>query len=80
MIVHIFKIGLQRVVIDVRNGELRFDAGDADRFELEISHRSRRILRQCLIDADRDIVSSPYRLSRYEFRVGTCVGNDVCLQ
>ena len=80
VIVHIFKIGLQRVMIDVRNGEFRFDARNADRFELEISHRSRRILRQRLIDADCDIVTSPYRLSLYESRVGTSFGNDVRLQ
>ena len=80
MIVHIFKIGLQRIVVDVGNGEFRFDAGNADRFELEIGYRSRCILRQRLIDTDRDIVSSPYRLSRNKARIGTCFGNDVRLQ
>ena len=50
VIVGIFKTSLQRVVVYVRNGKFRLNAIDPHCLELQIRHRTRCILRQCLID------------------------------
>ena len=39
VVVGVFETGWQGIVVDVGDGEVRFDARDIDRFELEISHR-----------------------------------------
>ncbi len=57
MIVRVLKTGLQRVVVDVSDRQLGFHPLQADRLELQVGHRSGRILRQRLVDADRDFLS-----------------------
>ncbi len=57
MIVRVLKTGLQRVVVDVGDRQLGFHPLQADRLELQVGHRSGRILRQRLVDADGDFLS-----------------------
>ena len=52
MVIRIFEIGLEQVVIDVRNGKLGLDARNPHRHELEKYHGSCCILLQGMIDPD----------------------------
>ena len=62
VIVHVFKIGLQRIVVDVGNGQFGFYPRNADGFKLQIRHRAGRILRKRLIDFYCNMRAARYRL------------------
>ena len=55
MVVGVFEAGLEHVVVDITNRQLRAHAGDAHRLELEVGHGAGRVLRQRLVDAQRDL-------------------------
>ena len=54
VIVRVQMVDLQQVVIDILRAELGADAIEADRLQRQHHHRAGRILRERLVDADRD--------------------------
>ena len=54
MVIRIFKSALQRIVIDIADAQFRLYLVDPHRFQLQIRHRSCRILCQRLIDRNGD--------------------------
>jgi len=54
VIVRVFKADLNRIVVDVADGELRADPGDVHGFKLQISQGARGVLGERLVDADAD--------------------------
>ena len=57
MIVRVFKAGLQGIMVDIGHAALRFHPVNAHGFQLQIGHRPRGILRQRLIDPDRNFLA-----------------------
>ena len=57
VVVRVFKAGLQCVVVDIGDAQLGPDALYAHRFKLEIGHRARRVLRERLVYAQRDLAA-----------------------
>ena len=57
MIVGIAEIHLQRIVINVAYGNVRFDLRNPEGFKLEPCHRARGVLGQSLIDVQADFAS-----------------------
>ena len=55
VVVGIFKAGLQHIVVNVADRDIGAHARDADGLELEVGHCPRRILRQRLVYADRNL-------------------------
>ena len=78
VVVHVLEVFLERVVVDIGNGEFGFDPVEPDRFELEIGHGAGSVLRQRLIDSDRDIFPAggkrPSRLDKMllQYFFGKC--------
>ena len=54
VVVGVLEARLQHVMIDVRDRSLGHCFIDAERFELKIAHRARRVLRQRLVDRNND--------------------------
>ena len=54
VIVGVFKAGLQGVMVDIGHAAFRFHPVNAHGFQLQVGHRTRGILRQGLIDSDRN--------------------------
>ena len=57
MVVGVLEARLEHVVVDVADRELRAHARDAHRLELEVGHRAGGVLRQRLVDAERDLAA-----------------------
>jgi hypothetical protein len=57
MIVGIAKVRLQQVVIDVLRRQLRPHLRNVERLELQHHHRAGRVLRERLVDLERDLGS-----------------------
>jgi hypothetical protein len=57
MVVGIFKVRLQKVVIDILGREFGLDSRDLHRFEFEHDHRSGGVLGEGLIDFETDLVT-----------------------
>ena len=56
VVVRIFEAGLQGIVVNISDRALGPDLIDAHRLELQIGHRAGRILRQCLVDSEADLL------------------------
>lgn len=56
MVVGVFKSRLQGVVVDVSDGKLCLNLVDVHGFQLQVNHRAGGILRQRLIDFNRDFL------------------------
>lgn len=52
MIVPVFRSVLHHIVVDIGNGEFRFDFVDSHGFQFEVCHGSGCILREGLVDSD----------------------------
>ena len=57
VIVRVFKAGLQGIMVDIGHAALCFHPVNAHGFQLQIGHCPRGILRQRLIDPDRDFLA-----------------------
>ena len=55
VVVRVLEVDLEEVVVDVLDGGLDLDAVDAELLELHQGHRPGRVLRQRLVDAERDL-------------------------
>ena len=79
VVIHVLEIGLERVVVNVRNRKFRADARNPDCLELQIGHRSSRVLRERLVDFYRDVRPALDRLVFREFGLGASIAYDVRL-
>ena len=79
VVVHVLEVSLERVVVDVRDGKLRLHARNPDCLELEVRHRTRRVLGERLVDFQRDVLPARDGVPLPEIDVGTSFGNDVLL-
>src|SRR5205823_5767735 len=57
VVVRIFEVDLKDVVVDVHNRGVDLDAVDLEELELHAGHRSGRVLREGLVDAERDLLA-----------------------
>ena len=82
VVVGVLKARLQGVVVDIGNRQLGAHAGDADGFKFKISHGSRGVLCQCLVNAKGNLVSGNHlalnKMLLYDF-LCYCKSHDVLL-
>jgi len=57
VVIRVFKADLNRVVIHIAHGQIGLDTIKAHALELQIGHRAGRVLREGLIDTDREFLA-----------------------
>ena len=57
VVVRVLEVDLEDVVVDVDDGRLDLDAVDLEQLELHAGHRPGGVLRERLVDAQRDLLS-----------------------
>ncbi|EQD23940.1 MAG: hypothetical protein D084_Lepto4C00659G0001 [Leptospirillum sp. Group IV 'UBA BS'] len=60
MVIRIFEPGLQHIMVDIGDGQLGLDMIETQGFKLEVGHRPSRILRQRLVNLDRNFLSGDH--------------------